>query len=437
MLRVYLSLAVLAICAASNAQLAERIDEQLTGNLVQHEGLYKHLHQYPELSFKEFKTSEKLSDELEKLGFKMTRNVGGNGFVGLMQNGPGPVIMIRTDLDALPLEEKTGLSYASKVIMPDADGIQMPVMHACGHDMHMTVWLGTAKVLAVLKEDWRGTLMMVAQQAEEKSGGADAMIADGLFTRFPLPDYALAYHVSAELPAGTIGYRPGPFLAGVSSVDITVHGVGGHGALPHLAVDPVVLASRMVLAFQTIPSREINPVKPAIVTVGSIHGGTVHNIIPDELKMQLTVRYYNDDTYGHIISALQRIASGIAGSAGLPENLYPEVTPLGQTPPVVNDAKLTEEAVASFSSMLGPENVIEVEPVTVGEDFARYGRTDEKVPIAMFWLGTVNREKFRAHLDQETPLPGLHNPAFYPDFAPTYKTGVSAMAKAVIDLFNK
>ncbi|KPL13512.1 MAG: peptidase M20 [Bacteroides sp. SM23_62] len=437
MLGVYLSLAVLAICAASNAQLAERIDEQLTGNLEQHEGLYKHFHQYPELSFKEFKTSEKLSDELERLGFKLTRNVGGNGFVGLMQNGPGPVIMIRTDLDALPLEEKTGLSYASKVIMPDADGIEMPVMHACGHDMHMTVWLGTAKVLAVLKEDWRGTLMMVAQQAEEKSGGADAMIADGLFTRFPLPDYALAYHVSAELPAGTIGYRPGPFLAGVSSVDITVHGVGGHGALPHLAVDPVVLASRMVLAFQTIPSREINPLKPAVVTVGSIHGGTVHNIIPDEVKMQLTVRYYDDETYGHIISALQRITSGIAGSAGLPENLYPEVTPLGQTPPVVNDAKLTEEAVASFSSMLGPENVIEVEPVTAGEDFARYGRTDEKVPIAMFWLGTVNREKFRAHIDQEIPLPGLHNPAFYPDFAPTYKTGVSAMAKAVIDLFNK
>ena len=213
MLRIFFMLAAIMVCAVSNAQAVERIDDKIAGNLEEHEMIYKHFHQYPELSFKEFKTSEKLSDELEKLGFKVTRNVGGNGFVGLMKNGPGPVIMIRTDMDALPLQEKTGLSFASKVIMPDADGTEMPVMQACGHDMHMTVWLGTAKVIAALKEDWKGTLMMIAQQAEEKSGGADAMIADGLFTRFPLPDYALAYHVSAELPAGSIGYRAGPFRA--------------------------------------------------------------------------------------------------------------------------------------------------------------------------------------------------------------------------------
>jgi hippurate hydrolase len=437
MLRIYFPLTAFLLCTVCNAQLVERIDEKIAGNLQQHEGLYKHFHQYPELSFKEFKTSEKLSGELEKLGFEVTRNVGGNGFVGLMQNGPGSVIMIRTDLDALPLEEKTGLTFASKVIMPDADGVEMPVMQACGHDMHMTVWLGTAKVLAALKEDWKGTLMMIAQQAEEKSGGADAMIADGLFTRFPLPDYALAYHVSADLPAKTIGYRPGPFLAGVSSVDVTVHGIGGHGALPHQAIDPVVLASRMVLAFQTIPSREINPLKPSVVTVGSIHGGTVHNIIPDEVMMQLTVRYYDDETYENIISGLQRIGNGIAESAGLPENMYPVVTSLGQTPPVINDEKLTNNAVVSFRSILGSENVIEVEPLTAGEDFARYGRTDEKVPIAMFWLGTVNQGKFKDHIDHGTPLPGLHNPEFYPDFTPTYKTGVRAMAKAAIDLFNQ
>ena len=437
MLRIFFMLAAIMVCAVSNAQSVERIDDKIAGNLEEHEMIYKHFHQYPELSFKEFKTSEKLSDELEKLGFKVTRNVGGNGFVGLMKNGPGPVIMIRTDLDALPLQEKTGLSFASKVIMPDADGTEMPVMQACGHDMHMTVWLGTAKILAALKEDWKGTLMMIAQQAEEKSGGADAMIADGLFTRFPLPDYALAYHVSAELPAGSIGYRAGPFLAGVSSVDITVHGIGGHGALPHRAVDPVVLASRMILAYQTIPSREINPLKPAVVTVGSIHGGTVHNIIPDEVKMQLTVRYYDDETYEHIISGLKRISIGIAESAGIPENLYPEVTPLGQTPPVINHEKLTNEAVTSFRSILGSENVIEVEPLTAGEDFARYGRTVDKVPIAMFWLGTVSGEKYAAYLDHGEALPGLHNPEFYPEFIPTYKTGVRAMSKAVIDLFNK
>ncbi len=437
MLRIFFILAAFLICTVSNSQSVEGIDELIAGNLEEHEMIYKHFHQYPELSFMEFKTSEKLSDELEKLSFKITRNVGGNGFVGLMQNGQGPVIMIRTDLDALPLEEKTGLPFASKVIMPDSDGTEMQVMHACGHDMHMTVWLGTAKILAALKDDWKGTLMMIAQQAEEKSGGADAMIADGLFTRFPLPDYAMAYHVSAELPAGSIGYRPGPFLAGVSSVDITVHGIGGHGAMPHRAVDPIVLASRMVLAYQTIPSREINPLEPAVVTVGSIHGGTVHNIIPDEVKMQLTVRYYNDETYEHIISGLRRISNGIAESAGLPEDLYPEVTPLGQTPPVINDEKLTNDAVTSFRSILGSENVIEVEPVTAGEDFARYGRTDDKVPIAMFWLGTVSEEKFNAHLDQEIPLPGLHNPEFYPDFSPTYETGVRAMARAAIDLFNQ
>ncbi len=437
MLRLFLVLAATLMSVLSNAQSVEGIDDNITGNLEEHEMIYKHFHQYPELSFKEFKTAERLSDELEKLGFDITRNVGGNGFVGLLKNGPGPVIMIRTDLDALPLIEKTGLPFASKVIMTDADGIEMPVMQACGHDMHMTVWLGTAKILAAMREDWKGTLMMIAQQAEEKSGGADAMIADGLFTRFPVPDYALAYHVSAVLPAGSIGYRPGPFLAGVSSVDITVHGIGGHGALPHQAVDPVVLASRMVLAYQTIPSREINPLEPAVVTVGSIHGGTVHNIIPDEVKMQLTVRYYNDETYEHIISGLKRISNGIAESAGLPKDLYPEVTSLGQTPPVINHEKLTNDAVSSFISILGSENVIEVEPLTAGEDFARYGRTDENVPIAMFWLGTVSTEKYAAHLDHGEALPGLHNPEFYPDFIPTYKTGVRAMAKAAMDLFNK
>ena len=437
MIRLLPFLAALVICPFSQAQSLENLDELILDNLSEHEKLYRHFHRYPELSFKEFKTSARLSDELEKLGFEVTRNVGGNGFVGLLRNGPGRVVMIRTDLDALPLKEKTGLPFASEVVMMDSDSVQMPVMHACGHDMHMTVWLGTAKILTALKKEWSGTLMMIAQQAEEKSGGADAMIADGLFTRFPPPDYALAYHVSAELQAGTIGYRVGPILAGVGSVDITVHGVGGHGALPHLAIDPVVLASRMVLAFQTIPSREVNPLKPAVVTVGSIHGGTVHNIIPDEVKMQLTVRFFDDETYSQIVSGLQRISSGIAESAGLPEELHPVVTPLEQTPPVINDGELTRQAVSSFGNIIGPENVFEVEPLTAGEDFARYGRTEERVPIALFWLGTVNPERFAASQDHGVELPGLHNPEFYPDFVPSYRTGVGAMARAAVDLFNK
>ncbi len=426
---ILLLVAIFMLPASGFTQNEKQIRDIISENIENHKSVYEHFHRHPELSFEEFKTSEKLSSELVSLGFEVSRNVGGNGFVGLLRNGKGPVIMLRTDLDALPLEEKTGLSFTSE---------NPGVMHACGHDMHMTVWLGTARVLSELKGSWKGTLIMIAQQAEEKSGGANAMIEDGLFKRFPVPDYALAYHVSAEMQAGTIGYRPGPFMAGVNSVDIIVHGVGGHGAMPHSAVDPVVLASRMVLAFQTITSREISPLKPAVVTVGSIHGGTVHNIIPDEVKMQLTVRYYEDEVYDGIIEGLKRISSGIAQSAGLPESLYPVVTPLNQvTPPVVNDEGLTEDAVKSFTSVLGEENVILVDPVTAGEDFSKYGRTEENIPIAMFWLGTVNPSKFQVHLNQGVSLPGLHNPEFYPDFALTYTTGVLGMSKAVLDLFSR
>lgn len=264
------------------------------------------------------------------------------------------------------------------------------------------------------------------------------MIADGLFKRFPVPDYALAYHVNPEMKTGTVGYRAGPFMAGVNSVDVTVHGVGGHGAMPQSAVDPIVLASRMVLAYQTITSRELSPLDPAVVTVGSIHGGTAPNIIPDEVKMQLTVRFYEDGVYTSIVESLVRISRGIAQSAGLPESLWPEVTPMDQlTPPVVNDEKLTSDAVASFASVLGDSNLIRVEPVTAGEDFARYGRTEEKVPIAMFWLGSVQPARFEEHLNRGTPLPGLHNPGYYPDFEPAYRTGVLGMSKVVLDLFNE
>jgi hippurate hydrolase len=429
-MRIIYLLAVLVLAHTIGfSQAEEGIDKVISENILEHKSLYEYLHQHPELSFEEFKTAERMSLELENLGFELTRNVGGNGFVGLLRNGEGPVIMVRTDLDALPLEEKTGLPFAS---------VNPGVMHACGHDMHMTVWLGTARVLTEMRESWKGTLMMVAQQAEEKSGGANAMIEDGLFTRFPVPDYALAYHVSAELEAGTVGYRPGAFLAGVNSVDIKVHGIGGHGAMPHSAVDPVVLASRMVLAFQTIPSREISPLQPAVVTVGSIHGGTVHNIIPDEVNMQLTVRYYKDEVYEEIIGGLKRISNGIAQSAGLPESLYPEVIPLNHvTPPVINDQHLTASAVESFGTALGKEKVLLVEPVTAGEDFSRYGRTEENIPIAMFWLGTVNSIEFETHLSEGTGLPGLHNPEFYPDFIPTYTAGVKGMSKVVLDLFRK
>lgn len=428
MKRFLLSGILILSVAAVFSQPGNQIRDEISANIGIHEALYRHLHQNPELSFEEFKTAARLSKELEDLGFEVSRNIGGNGFVGILENGQGPVIMLRTDMDALPLQEKTGLSFASSV---------PGIMHACGHDMHMTVWLGTAKVLSAMTDFWKGTLMMLAQPAEEKGGGADAMIADGLFRRFHVPDYALAYHVSSEMQAGTIGYRPGPFMAGVNSADITVHGVGGHGAMPHIAVDPIVLASRMVLAFQTIPSREISPLEPAVVTVGSIHGGTVHNIIPDEVKMQLTIRYYNDKVYESIIESLRRISSGIAMSAGLPESHYPELTFAQPVPPVINDEILVNKAVSSFGSVLGNENVIRVEPITTAEDFALYGRTQDKVPIAMFWLGSVNQVRFEDFITNSTPIPHLHSPDFYPDFEPTYRTGVLGMSRVVLDLFNK
>lgn len=428
MLRILLPGLFVLLSGFTYSQADQKLRENLEANRDAHEMLYRYFHRNPELSFEEVKTSAKLSNELEKLGYKVTRNVGGNGFVGLLENGEGPVIMLRTDLDALPLQEKTGLEYASEV---------PGVMHACGHDMHMTVWLGTAELLAAMKDDWQGTLMMIAQQAEERSGGANAMIDDGLFRRFPVPDYALAYHVSAELPAGTIGYRPGPFMAGVNSLDIKVRGIGGHGAMPHTAVDPIVLASRMVLAFQTIPSREISPLNPAVLTVGSIQGGTVHNIIPDEVEMKLTLRFFDDAVYADILDGINRICNGIAASSGLPEELYPEIQSPGHlTPPLINDDELVASAVSSFASILGRGSVIEVEPITVAEDFARYGRTKEQVPIAMFWLGTVNHEKFRLYEKEGKELPGLHNPEFHPDFGPTYTNGVLGMARVVLDLFN-
>lgn len=399
---------------------------------------YINLHQNPELSFLEFKTAEKMSKRLKELGFEVTTNVGGNGVVGVFKNGKGKTILLRTDMDALPIKENTGLDFSSEVLTKDHTGVNAPAMHACGHDLHMTTWLGTLKTMVSLKKEWKGTIVAIAQPAEEVSGGSNAMIADGLFTRFPKPDYALAYHVSAELPTGTIGYYPGAIFAGVNSIDIRVFGRGGHGAMPHTTVDPVVLASRIVLDIQTIVSREINPVHPAVVTVGSIHGGTKHNIIPDQVDLQLTVRFFSDETYQQILSGLQRISKGIAISAGLEEDKWPLVKASDQfTPPVLNNADLVMAAIQPMKQILGDQNVIQVEPLTVGEDFGKYGRTKEQIPIALFWLGGVNKAKYQDHLENGTLLPGLHNAAFYPDFEPAFITGVSAMTKTMIELFNK
>jgi len=437
MMLAALLLPALFATMASGQDISELIRKQATSSVTAAEVMYRDLHQNPELSLMEFRTAARMADALGRLGFEVTTGVGGNGVVGILRNGKGPVIMLRTDMDALPVREATGLPFTSTVTVTTSQGQETPVMHACGHDLHMTVWHGTLQTLTALKGNWKGTLVAIAQPAEEVSGGSDQMITDGLYSRFPKPDYALCYHVSPDLPAGTIGYFPGAIFAGVNSADIKVSGVGGHGAMPHKTIDPVVLSAKIILDYQTIVSREINPVYPAVVTIGSIHGGTKHNIIPGEVEMKLTLRFFSDDVYRQIREALVRIANGQAIAAGLPPEMMPVITfPDDFTPPVENDVSLVGMATTSMETVIGKENVIRVDPSTVAEDFGKYGRTDEKVKIALFWLGGTNREKYDESVANGTKLPALHSSNFVPDFVPAYTTGVTAMSRTMIDLFN-
>jgi hippurate hydrolase len=423
---------------ASGQDINDLIKKEVESSISTAEVMYRDLHQNPELSLMEFKTAAKMADALGKLGFEVTTSVGGNGVVGVLRNGEGPVIMLRTDMDALPVRETTGLPFASTVTVSTPQGPETPVMHACGHDLHMTVWHGTLKTMAALRGRWKGTLVAVAQPAEEVSGGSEQMIADGLYSRFPKPDYALCYHVNPDLPTGTVGYFPGAIFAGVNSADIKVFGVGGHGAMPHKTIDPVVLSAKIILDYQTIVSREINPVYPAVVTVGAIHGGTKHNIIPGEVDMKLTLRFFSDDVYKQIKEALVRIANGHAMAAGLPLEMMPVITFANEfTPPVENDPGLVATVSESMEAVLGSENVIRVDPSTVAEDFGKYGRTGEKVKIALFWLGGANRAKYEESIANGTNLPALHSSNFAPDFIPAYTTGVSAMSRTLTDLFNR
>lgn len=399
--------------------------------------LYKDIHQHPELSFHEKNTSEKLTKELESLGFTVTQHVGGYGIVGVLKNGEGPTILVRTDMDALPVQEKTGLLYASKVKTTDDAGKEVPVMHACGHDVHMAVWTGTAKVMAKLKDKWHGTLVFIGQPAEERSGGAKEMLADGLYERFPKPDYALALHDNAALAAGDIAYTPGYALANVDMVDIDVFGEGGHGAYPHLTKDPVVLSAQIIMGLQTIVSREINPQEPAVVTVGAIQGGNKGNVIPDSVHMELTLRSYTDEVRNALIAKIKRICKGQAMAAGMPEDRYPVVTVRDEyTPALYNDPKLTKELAEVFAANLGKAHVKEVPPVMGGEDFGRFGRTEDHVPICLFWLGAVAPEKVEAAKEGKLNLPSLHSAEFAPVPEPTIKTGVLAMSSALLHLMK-
>lgn len=421
----------------AQSPLVQQIGRITDKNYPSLETLYKHLHQNPELSLHEEKTSATIATELRSLGFQLVENIGGYGLAGILKNGNGPTVLIRTDMDALPIEEKTGLPYASHAHGVNAVGADVSVMHACGHDLHMTVFIGTARALAETKKQWKGTLVMVAQNSEENGFGAEYMFQDGLYDKIPYPDYAIALHNHASMAAGTIGYNPGPFMASVDMMNITVHGKGGHGAAPHLTVDPIVLSAQMILAFQTIVSREINPLEPAVVTVGSIHGGTVHNIIPDDVKLQLTLRSYSPEVRKQIIAAIENKSKHLALLAGVPEDRLPEITINDpKTPATINDKTLTNRLTAVFIKALGESNVILMPPSMVGEDFSRFGMQPRPVPISMFWLGTQEPALLAKSKAEGTTLPTLHSAAFAPQPEPAIKTGVKAMTLAALDLFG-
>lgn len=424
---------------AADASLRESVASKVALEYPSLETLYKDLHARPELSLMEERTMGLIAGELRKVGFEVTERVGGFGLVGVLKNGPGPTLLVRTDLDGLPVQEETGLPYASRHIVKDLAGREVATMHACGHDIHMTVFTGTARVLAALKERWSGTVVFIGQPAEERGIGARAMLADGLYQKFPKPDFAIALHDMATLPAGTVGTIEGYSMANVDSVDITVRGVGGHGAYPHTTRDPIVLAAKIVLALQTIVSRETRPVDPAVVTVGSIHGGTKHNIIPDEVKLQLTLRSYSDEVRARTIEAVKRICRGEAIASGIPEDRMPVVAIAEAefTPANFNDPALTQRLRAAFTSWLGSERVKTIDPEMGGEDFSRYGRTAERVPICLFGLGAVAPDRVAESVRSRIPLPSLHSSKFAPVPEPTIKTGTLALTAAVLELLGK
>ncbi|MEM7453150.1 MAG: amidohydrolase [Planctomycetota bacterium] len=391
--------------------------------------LWVSLHKNPELSFQEVETAARIQQELEALGIPVTSNVGGHGIVGILENGEGPLVMVRTDLDGLPIFEKTNQAFASTKEVVDESGNTVGVMHACGHDVHMTSLVGTARFLVANTDLWSGTIMFIGQPAEERGAGAMAMLEDGLYDRFGKPDYALALHCSAVLPTGSVAIRGGYAMANVDSVDIHITGRGGHGAWPHTTIDPIVIASRLVLDIQTIVSREVKPIEPAVITVGSIHAGTKHNIIADDCHLQLTVRSYSDEVRELLIEGIKRKANAAAMSSGAPE---PEIIVSEGTPSLSNDDDLAARISTRFGAVLGGENVIEQEPVMGGEDFSHFGRSG--VPSVLYFLGVVDQRRLDRYVELGVTPPSLHSAEFYPDVEDALKFGVITMSSAVLEL---
>jgi len=409
-------------------------------------GIYKDIHTHPELSGHEERTSAIIAKELRATGCQVTEHLGkyeksdlkGYGVVGVMKNGDGPTVLVRTDMDALPVEEQTGLPYASKVVAKNDEGKDVHVMHACGHDAHISMFIGVVRALAKLKDQWHGTILFVAQPAEETGNGARALLRDGLYQTFGKPDFALGFHDKADMQTGHVGVTEGYTYANVDSVDVTVRGVGGHGAYPHKTKDPIVLAAEMINAWQTIASRENNPLDPIVVTVGSIHGGTKHNIIPDEVKMQLTVRTYKADVRERVLAAIDQIAKGIAAAAGIPAERAPIVSVAKDqfTPATYNNPELTKRMIAVWRNALGKDNVEIADPTMGGEDFSEYSLPDHSIPAVDFHVGAVDPAKIAEYKKERKELPSLHSSKFAPVPEPTIRVGIVAMTAAVLELMK-
>jgi hippurate hydrolase len=436
----------LLLASGTDAQ-QPKLDAALDQELPSLVSTYKTLHAAPELSHHEDKTAALLAGQLRAFGYDVTEHVGkypkpewqGHGIVAVMKNGAGPTVLVRADMDALPVEEQTGLPYASHVHTKNDAGVEVGVMHACGHDIHVTTLIGTAQLLAAMKDQWHGTLVLIGQPSEETIDGARAMLADGLYSRIPRPDYALALHDSSELETGKISYTPGYALASSTAVEVTIRGRGAHGSRPEVSKDPIVLAAEFIIAIQTIVSRENSPFDPAVVTVGSVHGGTKGNIIPDEVHLQLTVRTYKEEVRQHILTSLDRIAKGVALAGGVPEDRAPIVktSETEATPATYNDPALTAREAAALRKGLGPENVIEDKPVMGSEDFGLFGLEGHQIPTLMLRVGAIDADRIANSQKTGVPLPSLHSALFWPVPEPTIRTGVKAMTLAVMELMKK
>ena len=426
---------LLCISPLAAEDLTQAVAEDYEVSLAE---LFVYFHRNPELSFREYETAKRVAAELRAAGVEVTEGVGGTGLVGILRNGEGPLVLVRADMDGLPIRENTGLDYSSTATQVDITGLEQPVMHACGHDVHVTSMVGTARRLVAMRDQWSGTVMFVGQPAEERIGGARAMLEDGLYERFGVPDYALAFHVSAGDPAGKVAISGGLIASSSDSVDITVFGVGAHGASPHRGKDPIYMAAQIVVALQSLVSRELAPLEPGVVTVGSIHGGSKHNIIPEEVHLQLTVRADSQETREKLLAGIERIALGVARTAGMPEDRLPKVVlSTESTPPTVNDQALVERLHEAFVEQLGEDAVYDTPREGMGaEDFAFFVETEDEVPGGYFMVGGTPQ----ADLDSEEaggpPVPSHHSPFFQIDPEPSITMGIQAMTVAVLELLG-